>query len=122
MTLEMVFFKRNIHRNKRSSWLPVVPRSLVWSLINHVHTELKHLGYEKTLDKLYDQYWFPQMSKYVRKFLDSCIVCQASKGPSGAQQIRQHPIPKISIPWHTIHIDITSKLSGKSDRKNTRLL
>lgn len=28
-----------------------------------------------------------------------------------------HPIPKISIPWHTVHIDILGKLSGKSDRK-----
>jgi len=28
-----------------------------------------------------------------------------------------HPIPKISIPWHTVHIDISGKLSGKSDRK-----
>lgn len=108
---------RNIHRNKRNSWLPVVPRSLIWSLINLVHTEIKHLGYEKTLDKLYDQYWFPQMSKYVRKFVESCIVCQASKGPSGAQQVRLHPIPKINCPWHTIHIDFTGKLSGKSDRK-----
>jgi len=26
-------------------------------------------------------------------------------------------IPKISIPWHTVHIDISGKLSGKSDRK-----
>ena len=28
-----------------------------------------------------------------------------------------NPIPKTSIPWHTVHVDITSKLSGKSDLK-----
>ncbi|CAH2096657.1 unnamed protein product [Euphydryas editha] len=56
------------------------------------------------------------MSKCVRKFIDSCIICKASKGPSGAQAIRLHPIPKVSVPWHTIHIDFTGKLSG-SDRK-----
>jgi len=28
-----------------------------------------------------------------------------------------HPIPKVNIPWHTVHIDISGKLSGKSDRK-----
>lgn len=109
---------RKIERNKSSSWLPVVPRSLTWSLINHVHTEIKHLGADKTLDKLYEQYWFPQMLKSVRKFVDSCIVCKASKGPSGATQVRLHPIPKEPIPWHTIHIDITGKLSGKSDQKD----
>lgn len=108
---------RKIVRNKIISWLPVVPRSLVWTLINHVHNEIQHLGKDKTLDKLYEQYWFPQMSKCVRQFIDSCIICKVSKGPSGAQPIRLHPIPKVSIPWHTIHIDFTGKLSGKSDRK-----
>lgn len=108
---------RKIVRNKTVSWLPVVPRSLIWTLINHVHNELQHLGKDKTLDKLYEQYWFPEMSKCVRKFIDSCIICKASKGPSGAQPVQLHPIPKASVPWHTIHIDFTGKLSGKSDRK-----
>lgn len=62
---------RKVVRNKIISWLPVVPRSLKWTLINHIHSELQHLGSDKTLDKLYEQYWFPQMSKYVRKFIDS---------------------------------------------------
>ncbi|CAH2085257.1 unnamed protein product [Euphydryas editha] len=108
---------RKVVRNKIISWLPVVPRSLIWTLINHVHNELQHLGSDKTLDKLYEQYWFPQMSKCVRKFIDSCIVCKASKGPSGAQPVQLHSIPKAPVPWHTIHIDFTGKLSGKSDRK-----
>lgn len=108
---------RKIARNKTVSWLPVVPRSLIWTLISHTHNELQHLGCDKTLDKLYEQYWFPQMSKCVRRFVDSCIVCKASKGPSGAQAVQLHSIPKVSLPWHTIHIDFTGKLSGKSDRK-----
>lgn len=108
---------RKISRNKLTAWLPIVPRSLIWTLINHIHTEIQHLGPDKTLDKIYDQYWFPEMSKCVRRFVDSCIVCKASKGPSGAQPIRLHSIPKISVPWHTVHIDFTGKLSGKSDQK-----
>jgi len=28
-----------------------------------------------------------------------------------------HPIPKVSVPFHTVHIDITEKLSGKNDQK-----
>lgn len=82
-----------------------------------MHNEIKHLGYEKTLDKLYDLYWFQNMSKFVKKFVDSCVTCKASKGPSGAQQVRLHPIPKLAVPWHTIHLDLTGKLSGKSERK-----
>lgn len=57
------------------------------------------------------------MCKCVRKFIDSCIVCKASNGSSGAQPVQLHPIPKVSVPWHTVHIDFSGKLSGKSDRK-----
>lgn len=89
---------RKIERNRNTFWLPVVPRSLTWTLINHVHTEIKHLGAEKTLDKIYEQYWFPQMAKQVRIFVNSCIVCKASKGCSGAQQVQLHPIPKVATP------------------------
>jgi len=28
-----------------------------------------------------------------------------------------HPIPKTSIHWHIVHIDISGKLGRKSDRK-----
>jgi len=55
------------------------------------------------------------MSKYSRKHMShiSHVKC-----PSwGKMQTKLHPILKINIPWHTIHIDITGKLSGKSDQK-----
>lgn len=108
---------RKIQRNGKSKWLPVIPRSMAWSIINHIHIDLKHLGWEKTLDKLYDFYWFPNMSKNVRKFVDNCLICKSSKGKTGAQQAVLHSIPKVAKPWHTVHIDISGKLSGKSDKK-----
>lgn len=108
---------RKIQRNGKTKCLPVVPRSFRWSVINHVHESIMHLGSEKTLDKVYDYYWFDNMSKYVRKFVDNCITCKLSKSPSGKIQAELHPIPKVNIPWHTVHIDITGKLSGKNDLK-----
>jgi len=55
-----------------------------------------HLGWEKTLDK---------------------VTTGLLKSASGKTQVELHSIPKISVPWHTIHVDISGKLSGKSDRK-----
>lgn len=108
---------RKIQRNNRSIWLPIVPRAFRWSIINHIHESILHLGWDKTLEKAYQHYWFPNMSKYVRKFVENCITCKVAKSRSGKQQIELHPIPKASIPWHTIHIDATGKLSGKNDQK-----
>ena len=76
-----------------------------------------HLGWDKTLEKLYEYYWFEGMTKYVRKFVENCHAFRVSKASSGKIQAELHPIPKTSIPWHTVHMDITGKLSSKNDSK-----
>lgn len=108
---------RKVQRNNRSRWLPIMPRALRWSLVNSVHESLMHVGWEKTLEKIFDMYWFEHMSKFVRKFVDNCVTCKISKSSSGKVQAEMHPIPKTPIPWHTLHIDATGKLSGKNDKK-----
>lgn len=82
-----------------------------------MHEGLVHLGWEKTLEKLYDFYWFENMSKFVKKFVENCVTCRVSKSHSGKIQAELHPIPKVAVPWHTVHIDATGKLSGKRDAK-----
>ncbi|XP_070075762.1 uncharacterized protein [Drosophila takahashii] len=81
-------------RSGKTRCLPVIPRAFRWSVINHVHEAIMHLGWQKTLNKVYEQYWF-----------------------EGKVQMELHPIPKVEIPWHTVHIDISGKLSGKNDLK-----
>ena len=105
---------RKIQRKGKTLCLPIVPRGFRWSVINHVHQSIMHLGWDKTLEKLYEYYWFEGMAKYVRKFVENCHACQVSKASSGKPQAQLHPIPKTSIPWHTVHM---GKLSGKSDLK-----
>lgn len=108
---------RRIQRNNHTRCLPIVPRAFRWAVINHVHEAIMHLGADKTLEEVYEHYWFDGMAKYVRKFVDNCITCKVSKSHSGRVQAELHPIPKITVPWHNIHADITGKLSGKNDQK-----
>lgn len=86
-------------------------------MVNNVYEGLLHLGWEKTLEKLYDLYWFENMSKFVRKFVENCVTCKISKSHTGKIQAEMHPILKVAIPWHTLHVDATGKLSGKNDKK-----
>jgi hypothetical protein len=108
---------RKIQRNGKTRCLPILPRALRWSVISSTHEAIMHLGWDKTLEKLYDMYWFENMSKYVRKFVENCVTCRISKSQSGKVQVELHPIPKVPVPWHTVHVDATGKLSGKNDRK-----
>jgi hypothetical protein len=108
---------RKIQRNGRTKCLPILPRALKWSVVSNIHESLVHLGYDKTLEKLYNYYWFDGMSRFVKRFVDNCVTCKVGKSQSGKIQAQLHPIPKVTTPWHTIHVDATGKLSGKNDIK-----
>lgn len=89
-----------------------VPKSYRWHLIQIYHDSLKHFGWEKTLEKIRERFWFPNMSKCVRKFVENCLACKINKTQSGARQVTLHPIDKPPVPFHTLHMDTTGKLSG----------
>lgn len=66
---------------------------------------------------MYEFYCYEHMAKYVSKFIDNCITCKLTKPSFGKLPIELHPIPKVDIPWYTIHVEITGKLSRKKDQK-----
>ncbi|KAL0902831.1 hypothetical protein ABMA27_000613 [Loxostege sticticalis] len=84
-------------------WL--VPRGFRWQILKKCHDELGHFGVDKTLDKLKSLYWFPKMTKFVKKYVSSCLECSYHKIPTGKRQGMLHPIPKIDRPFHTVHMD-----------------
>lgn len=95
----------------------VVPKAFQWSLINTYHNALKHTGWEKTLQKIKESYWFTKMSSVVRSFVDNCVTCRTSKGPSGAVQAQLHPIQKPTAAFQVVHMDITGKLGTTIDHE-----
>lgn len=106
-----------VDSNGKIKLAKVVPQSYQWSLINTYHEALKHMGWEKTLAKLRENFWFPKMSSTIRYFVEHCVICKTMKGNSGATQSQLHPIEKVPEPFHTIHIDISGKLSGAATQK-----
>ncbi|CAH4019382.1 unnamed protein product [Pieris brassicae] len=80
---------RKIQRNNRNIWLPIVPRAFRWSVINHIHESILHLGWDKTLDQVYQHYWFPNMAKYVRKFVEICITLDDHEIEIDIEEVRK---------------------------------
>lgn len=79
---------------------------------NHIYTDSKHLSKEKTFQKLY-KYWFPNMSRNVRNYINICIKFKASKSKTSS---------KNSVTFHTkifqpiCGIQLSDKLSRKNDK------
>lgn len=94
------YFSRNFQSNindtssKKSESVDFVEWHQGWLAV-----EQKRYAEIQELIEKHNSNGFGHNSKCVRKFIDSCIICNASKGPSGSQPIQLHPIPKIPVPW-----------------------
>lgn len=83
----------------------VVPKAIRFQILRMAHDESGHFGLDKTYDLVSSQYWFTKMRRFIKKYVANCLNCIYFKLPGGKPKGSLHPIPKIPIPFHTIHID-----------------
>lgn len=83
----------------------VVPKGARWQLCRMNHDDIGHVGVEKTLERLKKNYWFSKMSRFVKKYVGACIECAYAKRSNNSREGLLHPIIKVEIPFHTLHID-----------------
>ena len=84
-----------------------IPRSSMREkLIKEKHSGgmARHFGGDKTIAIFREHYIWPQMSQDVKKFVQSCQVCQAAKGFSHNTGLYQ-PLAIPSKPWEDISMD-----------------
>lgn len=82
-----------------------VPRKARWKIVNNYHDNFAHIGLDKTVAKIKENYWFPRMKNYVKNYIGACAECLYHKQPGGRRPGMLHPIDKIGIPFHTVHLD-----------------
>lgn len=99
----------------------VVPKASRWLICRLNHDECGHLGVEKTLERIKRNYWFAQMNRFVKKYIQSCLNCLYMKSSKGPRPGYLHPIPKSSTPFETLHIDHLGPFI-KTKKGNTFLL
>ncbi|KAL0901247.1 hypothetical protein ABMA27_006539 [Loxostege sticticalis] len=98
-----------------------VPRDARWKVCLICHDESGHFSFEKTLEKMRRDYWFPGMARFVRKYVRACIPCAYAKEPAGKKQGLLHPIPKPNVPFECVHIDHVGPFT-RSKTGNTYIL
>lgn len=82
-----------------------VPKSGRWHVMRKYHDDIGHPGLKRCETLIKDHYWFPKMTRFVRKYVNSCIDCVYKRGQYGKHEGELHPIPKIDEPMHSLHID-----------------
>ena len=98
-----------------------VPESLRNSVLDEVHnsiTEAAHSGYHKTYNRLAAVYYWPRMSRHIKKYTMTCDICQKSKPRRHAPIGLLQPIPIPSRPFEVITIDFIPELPDSNGFDN----
>lgn len=83
----------------------VIPKLAKYGLLQKMHDQIGHPGFEKCESSIKAQFWFPKMTRFIRKYIKSCLQCAFGKGNHGRLEGELNPISKAAVPMHTLHAD-----------------
>ena len=91
----------------------VCPESLLVEIMSEVHntiTEAAHGGYAKSYNRIASVYYWPQMSRDIKKYVGSCDICQKAKPRRHTPVGMLQPIPIPSQPFEVVTMDFIPEL------------
>lgn len=83
----------------------VIPKLAKYGLLQKLHDQIGHPGFDRCEQAIKAQFWFKGMTRFIRKYISSCLQCAFGKGNYGRLEGELHPITKVDIPMHTLHAD-----------------
>lgn len=110
-----------VYRKVDDSLKWLVPKGVRWQILRMNHDDVGHFGFDKTFSRIRESYWFPKMRRFIKKYVNACLECAHHKAQGGPKTGELHPIPKLEIPFHTIHADHLGPFV-RSKRGNSYLL
>lgn len=99
----------------------VIPKLAKYGLLQKLHDQIGHPGFDRCEASIKAQFWFPKMTRFIRKYINSCLQCAFGKGNYGRLEGELHPIEKAAVPMHTLHADHLGPFV-KTRNRNTYVL
>jgi hypothetical protein len=91
-------------------YIPKGPTRLRVLQSRHDFPAAGHFGYNKTLELISRDFWWPQMWKDVKDFVLSCDICSRSKNPRHRPHGLLQPLPIPRRPWSSVSMDFITDL------------
>ncbi|KAL1490130.1 hypothetical protein ABEB36_012870 [Hypothenemus hampei] len=83
----------------------LVPKYAKFNILRKFHDDMGHLGHKKCEELIKSKFWFKGMTKFIRKYVRSCLECAFKHSQYGRKEGFLFPFNKPSEPLHTWHID-----------------
>ena len=77
---------------------------------HHNSPVARHSGYEKTLDLLQCNYYWPRMATTIKEYVTRCNTCHRLKRSNMAPVGLLHPLETPSLPWEHISANFITDL------------
>lgn len=94
-----------IYRKTLNGERLAVPKDARWRIVKMFHDDVGHIGLKRCEEAIKTDYWFPRMTRFIRKYVSACLECLFKKGSYGKTSGKIYPITKPEQPMHTVHID-----------------
>jgi len=77
---------------------------------NHDSADMGHPGQHRMLELIKRTYWWPELKKDIKKYIQGCFKCQQNKVQHQRKAEELHPLEIPKGPWQEISIDIIGPL------------
>ena len=114
-----VLYRRTTQVNRRTRLQLVFPSSFRNQAITGCHDQVGHLGQDRVLELLRDQFYWPRMYTDVASYINSCPRCLRRKS-----QPDQAPLPNIEANHllELIHLDYLKIEPSKGNIENVLVI
>ena len=115
--------KRRGFLHLHDGWRVATPVVMFKEIISEAHASklAGHGGIFKTVERIKEDFYWPQIEADVRAHIQACPSCQATtdKGVQPPPPLR--PLPMPTKPGESVHIDTFGPLTGSKKGQHTRL-
>ena len=90
-----------------------IPESKAKDIIEEFHGSYLggHCGFERTLSKISERYYFPYMYSKIKNYVQCCIECQRKKGINRKEYNIMTPLQHPSYPFERMSMDLVGPLT-----------
>ena len=100
-----------LQQNVQQLCLPIARREEVC----HMAHDMCHQGYKRTKEKLRLNFFWPDMSKTIRDYVDSCLACQRRARAVIKDRVPISVVPRDQVPFSHLYMDVIGPLLDKAE-------